>query len=219
MFVAALLAALDNVRSLIPKAVPFQVCFLERVPDSRFSTLDRFNLFQSTMLGASSSWFRGGGWTIHLFIFFCHKFTPRHCSMRSASPPVTPPRPPSPRGQGVEDLTAIKKMTENAVEMEQAAERLKLLVSQVAKGTAMDKATSDNKRNDIRLAGAGLSRAYPPLWGGNCGSMGRPGFPCWCLRWILLPPEVPYSIFFPVMNPVAPRNPRELRAQSGQPAF
>eukprot|EP00669_Euglena_mutabilis_P007914 TRINITY_DN3088_c0_g1_i4.p2 TRINITY_DN3088_c0_g1~~TRINITY_DN3088_c0_g1_i4.p2 ORF type:complete len:739 (+),score=330.73 TRINITY_DN3088_c0_g1_i4:466-2682(+) len=60
--------------------------------------------------------------------------------------------------QGVEDLTAIKKMTENAVEMEQAAERLKLLVSQVAKGTAMDKATSDNKRNDIRLALVSLLR-------------------------------------------------------------
>ncbi len=38
--------------------------------------------------------------------------------------------------QGVEDIAAIKKMTENAVEMEQVAERLRLLVSQVSKGQA-----------------------------------------------------------------------------------
>lgn len=111
------------------------------------------------------------------------------------------PRQPSPCGQGVEDLTAIKKMTENAVEMEQAAERLKLLVSQVAKGTAMDKATSDNKRNDIRLAGAGLSRAYPPL-GRKPREHGKVGI----------------SLLVSAVDTFT-RKPRELRAQSGQPAF
>eukprot|EP00668_Euglena_longa_P003646 GGOE01004268.1.p1 GENE.GGOE01004268.1~~GGOE01004268.1.p1 ORF type:complete len:942 (-),score=244.12 GGOE01004268.1:494-3268(-) len=60
--------------------------------------------------------------------------------------------------QGVEDITSIKKMTELAVEMEQVAERLRLLVSQVAKGTAIDKAAAENKRNDIRLALVSLLR-------------------------------------------------------------
>lgn len=60
--------------------------------------------------------------------------------------------------QGCEDMAAIKKMTENAVEMEQVAERLRLLVSQVSKGTAIDKAAHENKRNDIRLALVSLLR-------------------------------------------------------------
>lgn len=54
--------------------------------------------------------------------------------------------------QAVDDMNAIKTMTDKAIEMEQVAERLRLLAGQVTKGTAIDKAATENKRNDIRVA-------------------------------------------------------------------
>jgi len=61
--------------------------------------------------------------------------------------------------QGVEDVTAIKKMQENALEIQTIAGRVQILAGKFAKGTTIDKAAAENKRQDIRTALVSLLRS------------------------------------------------------------
>eukprot|EP00667_Euglena_gracilis_P001455 EG_transcript_1456 len=60
--------------------------------------------------------------------------------------------------QGLEDIAALRQMTEKTIALEQIAERLQALSSQVAPDAAADRAAHENKRHDIRVALVSLLR-------------------------------------------------------------